>query len=101
MRPLLPLLAAACLLAGCTHASVVATSGGATTTTVTTASVAVSGSGGAGGWVLLGIVLIAAEMVNPVRPLEPPPGPLDPGRRVNEVDCTKPIADRSANLKCK
>ena len=91
----------ACLLAACTHVSVVGTSGGGTTTTVTSASVAVSGSGGTAGWVLLGIGLIAAEAVNPVRPLEPPPGPLDPRRRVNEVDCTKPIADWSANLKCK
>ena len=27
--------------------------------------------------------------------------PLDPERRVQEVDCTKPIADWSANLRCR
>lgn len=26
---------------------------------------------------------------------------LDPGRRVNEQDCTRPIEDPSANLKCR
>jgi hypothetical protein len=89
----------ACLLAACTHASVVATSGGATTTTVTSASVAVSGSGGnAAAWMLLGIGLIAAEAANPTQPRA---GALDPRRRVIEVDCTKPIEDWSANLKCK
>jgi hypothetical protein len=31
---------------------------------------------------------------------EPVP-PLAPGRPVNEQDCSKPIADWSANLKCK
>jgi hypothetical protein len=29
------------------------------------------------------------------------PGALDPGRRVNEQDCTRPIEDPSANLKCR
>jgi hypothetical protein len=89
------------LLAACTHVSVVGTSSGATTTTVTSASVAVSGGSSAAAWALLGIGLIAAEAVNPVRPLEALPGELDPRRRVNEVDCTKPIADWSANLRCK
>ena len=93
------LLFVAWLVAGCTHVSVAGTSGGGTTTTVTSASVGVSGSGGGGALVLLGIVLIAAEVTNPVRPSSPPP--LDPQRRVNEVDCTKPIADWSANLKCR
>ena len=30
-----------------------------------------------------------------------PPPPLDPARRVLEQDCTKPIADWSANLRCR
>jgi len=89
------------LLSACTHASVVATSGGATTT-VTSTSVAVSSSGGSAGTiVLLGIVLLGLEAANPVQPLDPRPPALDPQRRVNEVDCTKPIADWSANLKCR
>ena len=28
-------------------------------------------------------------------------GPLDPKRKVNEQDCSKPIEDFSANLKCR
>jgi hypothetical protein len=101
MRATGPLLAMiACLFAGCTHVSTVATSGAATTTTATSASVAVS-SNSAGALVLVGIWLIAMEASNPVRPLNPRPPELDPQRRVNEVDCTRPIADWSANLKCK
>lgn len=43
---------------------------------------------------------------NPFDGLKPglqpvPPPPLDPGRRVLEQDCTQPIADWSANLKCR
>jgi hypothetical protein len=29
------------------------------------------------------------------------PGELDPGRRVNQQDCTRPIEDPSANLMCR
>lgn len=35
-----------------------------------------------------------------ITPTDPPPA-LDPERRVNEQDCTKPIEDWSANLRCK
>lgn len=35
-----------------------------------------------------------------ITPTEPLPA-LDPERRVNEQDCTKPIEDWSANLRCK
>jgi len=43
---------------------------------------------------------------NPFDGLKPglqpvPPPPLDPERRVLEQDCTQPIADWSANLKCR
>jgi hypothetical protein len=31
----------------------------------------------------------------------PPPPELDPGRRVNEQDCTRPIDDPAANLRCR
>jgi hypothetical protein len=31
----------------------------------------------------------------------PPPPPLDPARKVLEQDCTQPIVDWSANLRCK
>ena len=52
-------------------------------------------------WVLLGIFLIAAEASDPTRPLEERPPDMDPSRRVNEQDCTQPIVDGSANLRCK
>lgn len=39
---------------------------------------------------------------NPFMAITPTwPPPLDPERRVNEQDCTKPIEDWSANLRCK
>jgi hypothetical protein len=58
--------------------------------------------------VLIGIGLIAAEYAasrraeegSPVAASEPP-RELDKGRRVNEQDCSKPIQDWSANLKCR
>lgn len=31
----------------------------------------------------------------------PPPPELDPSRRVNEQDCTRPIDDPAANLRCR
>ncbi len=97
------------LLAGCTHASVQVDSAGGTTTTTTGVSAHVSGHSSPAVWALIGIGLIAAEARNPTRPIEGrpetlqtrPPAPLDARRRVNEVDCTKPIRDWSANLKCK
>jgi len=36
-----------------------------------------------------------------LQPTPLPPPPLDPSRRVIEADCTKPIADWSANLRCR
>jgi hypothetical protein len=93
------LVTLACLLAACAHASVVATSSG---TTVTTTSASVSASSASStGWVLLGIILIGMEINNPTRPLQERPPPLDGARRVNEQDCTQPIVDASANLKCR
>jgi len=35
-----------------------------------------------------------------ITPTQPPPE-LDPARRVHEQDCTRPIEDSSANLRCK
>jgi len=93
------LLGVLVLLAGCAHASMVATSSG-TTVTTTTASVSASSSSSTG-WVLLGIFLIGMEVANPTRPLEERPPPLDGARRVNEQDCTQPIVDASANLRCR
>jgi len=104
-----PLIAVLVLLAGCTHASVQVNSSGGTTTTATSVSAGASGRASPAAWALIGIGLIAAEIASPTRPIEgrpeapraPAPGPLDSQRRVNEVDCTKPIQDWSANLKCR
>lgn len=97
----------ALLIGGCSHTSVQVNSGGTTTTTSYGASVGISGSGTAT-WALIGIGLIAAEIAaqrSAVRVDPPadsgPSGTLDAERRVNEQDCTQPIKDWSANLKCK
>jgi len=96
------------LLAGCSHASVRYDSGGGTTTTTGSVSAGYSGHGSPAVWALIGIGLIAAEYggskaarergLEPERPSE---RKLDASREVNEVDCTKPIENWSANLKCK
>lgn len=96
------------LLSGCTHVSVQGSAVGGTTTTSTGVSVSYSGSGSAAMWALIGIGLIAAEYGGSraarERGLEPqakPVQPMEAGRKVNEVDCTRPIADWSGNIKCK
>ncbi len=98
----------AILLGACTHASVRYDSGGGTTTTRTSVSIGYSGSGSVAAWALIGIGLIAAQQAGSQsareRGLEPqaaPAQPMDAQRQVNEVDCTKPIANWTANLKCK
>jgi hypothetical protein len=100
---------AAIALVGCTHASIQVNSSGATSATITSVSAGVSGHASPAMWALIGIGLIAAEAANPTRPIQgrpdalraPAPGALDSRRRVNEVDCTKPIRNWTANLKCK
>ncbi len=104
----LPALLVCVLVAGCSHTSVQVSSGGGTTTVHTGVSVGYSGRGSAAAWALIGIGLIAAELAGSEaareRGLEPraaPALPLDATRQVNEVDCTKPIENWSANLKCR
>jgi hypothetical protein len=98
----------AMMLSGCTHVSVQGSAVGGTTTTSSNVSVGYSGSGSAAMWVLIGIGLIAAEYGGSraarERGLEPqakPVQPMDASRQVNEVDCSQPIQDWSANLKCR
>ena len=90
----------ALLIAGCSHTSV---QGGwdGTSTTSTGASVGFSGGGSAAAWLLIGIGLIAAGATAVPPPALPAPIELDQARRVNEQDCTQPIKDWSANLKCR
>ena len=84
-------------LSGCAHTSTRIESGGSTVTTTTGISVSISGQASPAAWALIGIGAIAWGSGNPAS--RPPP--LDAGRRVNEVDCTRPIEDWSANLKCR
>ena len=96
------------LIAGCSHTSVRFDSGAGVTSTTSSVSVGYSGHGSAAAWALIGIGLIAAEyggsQAARERGLEPekePVRPMDASRQVNEVDCTRPIENWSANLKCK
>ena len=104
----LSVLVIAVLLSGCSHTSVQMSSGGGTTSVSTGVSVNYSGSGSAAAWALIGIGLIAAELAGSeaarargLEPERPAERRLDAQRQVNEVDCTRPIENWSANLKCK
>lgn len=91
-------LVCAFLIAGCSHTSVRFDSGGGVTSTTTSFSAGYSGHGSSAVWALIGIGLIAAEYGGGAAARE---RGLDATRQVNEVDCTKPIENWSANLKCK
>ena len=87
-------LAAALLLAGCASSNVQFSTG------TPQPSVSAQGSSTLGTLILLGVMggLAYDSEQNAVH-FGPPP--LDPQRRVLEVDCTKPIEDWSANLRCR
>jgi hypothetical protein len=101
-------LALALLLVGCAHSNVSLNSSGSAAGGTSTFSGHVSAAGsGAAAVVLFGIAAVAIhgrELSNggtsDVAPSKPPPE-LDASRRVNEQDCSKPIKDWSANLKCR
>ena len=102
-RSLLAMLVA--LLAGCsTHYQLNAGSGmlppgGAAPGTTVSGGSAQLQAGGSGAAALLAIGILAG--IAAAQPSPPPAPQLAPGRRVNEQDCTKPIADPAANLKCR
>jgi hypothetical protein len=91
-------LLAALLTSGCSHTSVQGGWGGTSSS---------GGSGSSVTWALIGIGLIAAgehserQRAEGLPPMNEPPLELDKARRVNEQDCTQPIRDWSANLKCR
>jgi hypothetical protein len=105
-----PLVAVALTAAGCSHAEVRLNAGGPTTA---------SGGGGSAAAALIGLGIAGAVIyhsernspggygtryeANPFMAVtgSAPAPELAPGRRVNEQDCTQPIADFSANLKCR
>lgn len=89
-------------LAGCANAAVVASSGGSAGATTAGASVTAVGQPSPLAWALLAVYLVgAAQSSSGLDAGERSPPPLDARRQVNEVDCTRPIADWSANLHCK
>jgi len=104
-----PAVLAVMISAGCSHAQVQLNAGGPTTA---------SGGGGSSAAALIGLGIAGAVIYSSERN-GPPYGvrydsnpfmavtdtarapELAPERRVNEQDCTKPITDFSANLKCR
>lgn len=99
----------ACLLAGCSSAEISARSGNFTSigapqpgTSVTGGSAGFSVQGGSAAAVVVTTGVIAA-MLGAWR--DDPTGRAVPemleGRAINEVDCTQPIADWSANIRCR
>jgi hypothetical protein len=106
------------LLAGCSaHTNVRIGSGAAGVppgTSVTSSSVGASVQSGSAAGALIAIGLLAAAWhgagsdrvsgrhgAEPFSAIVGPVPPLDETRRVHEQDCTRPIEDASANLKCK
>jgi hypothetical protein len=92
----------AVFIAGCSHAQV-QFSGGAASTTSGGTAISSSSAGlnvqasGATAAALIGIGIAGAVIY---RATERAPE-LAPVRKVNEQDCTRPIEDISANLKCR
>jgi hypothetical protein len=89
-------LVLASLLVGCAHTSVGINSSG--TAAGGTTSVSAQVTAGASGAAAVALFAIAAVAIHGTS--QPAPE-LDLSRRVNEQDCTKPIKDWSANLKCR
>lgn len=69
-------------------------------TTVVSGGVSASVSGGSAAAALGAIGVLGAMFTYGNEPLERTP-PLLEGRRINEHDCTKPLVDYSANLRCR
>lgn len=112
-------------IAACAHgAATVSTSTAAATGAATAGSTAVgaqvtaasSGAGAIALFALAAVMMMRASSesasgtttysANPFSAIDPSPSSrrppeLDAGRRVHEQDCTKPIVDWSANLKCR
>jgi hypothetical protein len=91
------------LAAGCANTSVQLSGGGPQP------AVSAPGSSALGALLLLGFMYESQQdgaryRASPFDALSPaphPPPPLDPARRVLEQDCTQPIEDWSANLRCR
>ena len=104
----------AVLLAGCAHSNVSLNSSGSAAGGTRVSGQVSAGGSGAAAVALFAIAVVAIHgreisnggttyRGNPfdaVTPTKPAPE-LDGSRRVNEQDCSKPIKDWSANLKCR
>ena len=89
-------LVLASLLVGCAHSNASMNSSGFAPGGTSGVSGHVSaGGGGAAAVALFAIAVVA------IHGATRPPPELDGSRRVNEQDCSKPIRDWSANLKCR
>lgn len=108
---------AAAWLAGCAHTQTQWSIGGtAAGTGGVTGSVNVRAGSGSAALIAIGILAGAAYVearesavryrANPFLALDPDsprgaPPPMSEARRVNEQDCTRPIEDAAANLRCR
>ena len=99
---LIPSLAFALALAGCSTASVSGQGGRFSATGTSGGSASVNIQGGTAAGVVVGVatrgVLFGAWRDSPAQLAEPK---MLEGRAIIEVDCAQPIPDWSKNLKCK
>jgi hypothetical protein len=70
-------------------------------TTVLAGGVSVSVAGGSAAAAVGAAALLGTMFYYDAQPLDRVPPPLLEGRRVNEHDCTTPLVDYSANLRCR
>ena len=107
MRRALALALAVALLPGCANYAVYGSTFGGSAAAATGTSVVVNGGlyasitlGATAASVMAGIgvvtLLAAGNGLSPI-----PPPPMREDRTINEQDCTAPIADLTANLKCR
>ena len=87
------------LVAGCNHSYVQVSSGASLPPGPPPAGGSVSVTGTSALGALLGLGFASYAMSGGAPFYAPPP--MDPQRRVSEQDCTKPIADPGANLRCR
>ena len=94
--------ALAVLLAGCSgHSNVQLSSNTVPSGGVSTGGAVQAQSNSALGVLLAIGVLMGASYASDRQPASIPAPAMDGGRSVNLQDCTKPIVDRSANLRCR
>lgn len=103
-RGLTAALGLALLCAGCGHSTINVQGGGggspgfvAPGTSVSSGSIGVNFQGASTAASVVGIALLGFALHS----ADGAPAPMDETRRIQLVDCTQPIADWSANLRCR